>query len=77
MIDSKITAKGQTTLPRAVREALALEAGDHVLYIIQDGEVRIRSVRPIGRLFGMLKNAGPAVTLEEMERAIVEGACEE
>ena len=31
----------------------------------------------IGRLFGMLKNAGPAVTLEEMERAIVEGACEE
>ena len=77
MIDSKITAKGQTTLPRAVREALALEAGDHVLYIIQDGEVRIRSVRPIGRLFGMRKNAGPAVTLEEMERAIVEGACEE
>ncbi len=60
-----------------MREALALEAGDHVLYIFQEGEVRIRSVRPIGRLFGMLKNAGPAVTLEEMERAIVEGACEE
>ena len=60
-----------------MREALALEAGDHVLYIIQEGEVRIRSARPIGRLFGMLKNAGPAVTLEEMERAIVEGACEE
>ena len=60
MIDSKITAKGQTTLPRAVREALAVEAGDQLRYIVQDGEVRIRLVRPIGRLFGMLKNAGPA-----------------
>lgn len=76
MIDSKITTKGQTTLPKAVREALAVEAGDHVRYIIQDGEVRIRAVRPIGRLFGMLKNAGPAVPLEEMEQAIVDGACE-
>ena len=54
-----------------------MEAGDHVRYIIRDREVRIRAVRPIGRLFGMLKNADPAVTLEEMERAIVEGACEE
>ena len=76
MIDSKITAKGQTTLPKAVREALALKAGDHVRYIVQDGNVRIRAVRPIGRLFGILKNAGPAISLDQMEQAIVDGACE-
>ena len=76
MIESGITSKGQTTLPKVVREALSVQAGDRVRYIIQDGEVRIMPVRPIGRLFGMLKHDGPAVTLEEMERAISDGASE-
>ena len=74
MIESGITSKGQTTLPKAVREAHSVQAGDRVRYIIQDGEVRIMPVRPIARLFGVLRHAGPAVTLEEMERAIVYGA---
>ena len=30
----------------------------------------------VSRLFGMLKYEGPPVTLEEMEDAIVSGACE-
>ena len=74
MIESGITAKGQTTLPKAVREALSVHAGDRVRYIISDGEVRIKAVRPIGRLFGILSHDGPPVTLEDMERAIVDGA---
>jgi antitoxin PrlF len=74
MFESKITAKGQTTLPKPVREALSAQAGDRVRYVIQDGEVRIIPVRPIGRLFGVLGHDGPAVTLEDMERAIVDGA---
>ena len=74
MIESGITSKGQTTLPKAVREVHSVQAGDRVRYIIQDGEVRIMPVRPIARLFGVLRHAGPAVTLEEMERAIVYGA---
>ena len=32
--------------------------------------------KPASRLFGMLKYEGPPVTLEEMEDAIVSGACE-
>ena len=32
--------------------------------------------KPASRLFGMLKYEGPPVTLEEMEEAIVSGACE-
>ncbi len=75
MTESGITAKGKTTLPKAVREALGVQAGDRVRYIIQDGEVRIRAVRPIGRLFGVLKHDGPALSLEDMERAIADGAC--
>ncbi len=76
MTESGITAKGQTTLPKVVREALGVQAGGRVRYIIQDGEVRIRAVRPIGRLFGALKHNGPARTMEDMERAIVDGACQ-
>ena len=74
MIESRITAKGQTTLPKSVREALSAQAGDRVRYVIQDGEVRIIPVRSIDRLFGVLRHDGPAVTLEDMERAIVDGA---
>ena len=76
MIESGITSKGQTTLPKAVREALSVRAGDRVRYVIQDREVRILPVRPVSRLFGILRHDGPAATLEDMERAIAEGACD-
>ena len=69
MIESGITSKGQTTLPKAVREALSVQAGDRVRYMIQDGEVRIMPVRPIARLFGVLRHDGPSVALDDMERA--------
>ena len=74
MIESGITSKGQTTLPKAVREALSLKAGDRVRYIIRDGHARIVPVRPLARLFGILQHHGHAVTLDEMEHAIVDGA---
>lgn len=77
MITSAITSKGQTTLPKQVREALGVGAGDRVCYVILDNEVRVLPMRPIGRLFGALKHDGPRVTLEDMERAIAEGACKE
>lgn len=44
---------------------------------ISDGEVRMLPVRPIRRLFGILQHDGPAVTVEEMERATSDGGCEE
>ena len=74
MIESSITKKGQTTLPKPVRETLGVQAGDRVRYVISNGEVRILAVRPISRLFGMLEHNGPAVTLDEMEQAIADGA---
>ena len=74
MIESTITAKGQTTLPKVVREALSVNAGDRVRYVIQDGQVRLLGVRPIKRLYGVLQHHGPAVTLDDMDNAIAEGA---
>ena len=77
MLESAITKKGQTTLPKPVRDTLGLQAGDRVRYVVLDGEVRILPVRPIRRLFGVLKHDGPPVTVEEMERAAADGASEE
>ena len=74
MSESRITAKGQTTLPKAVREALSLNAGDKVRYFVHDGEVRIRKVLPISRLYGALPYDGPPVSIEEMQEAIIASA---
>ena len=74
MPESRITTKGQTTLPKAVREALGVQPGDRVRYIVLDGEVCIRAVRPVQRLFGVLACDGPPVTLDDMQRAIAAGA---
>ncbi len=76
MIESTVTARGQTTLPKRVREALSISPGDKVLYVIQEGEVRMTKARPIKRLSGILKYDGPPVSLEQMDIAIAEGAAE-
>ena len=76
MIQSTITSKGQTTLPKAVRDALGVGPGDRVRYVILDDEVRITPTRPLARLFGVLKHDGPPVTLQDMERAIAEESCD-
>ncbi len=55
MFESSITVKGQTTLPKAVRESLAVKAGDRVRYVILDEGVLIMPVRSTSRLFGSLK----------------------
>ena len=77
MLESSITVKGQTTLPKAVRDSLAVKAGDKVRYVILDEGVLMMPVRPTSRLFGSLKYDGPAVSLGDMDRAIAEGAVEE
>lgn len=66
MLESSITKKGQTTLPKAVRNALGLQAGDRVRYILSDNQVRLLPMRPSGRLFGVLQYEGSTLTLEEM-----------
>jgi AbrB family looped-hinge helix DNA binding protein len=76
MFESSITIKGQTTLPKAVRDSLAVKAGDKVRYVIVDEGVLIMPVRPTSRLFRSLKYDGPTVSVEEMDRAAAEGAIE-
>ena len=39
MIISKLTSKAQTTIPRSVRSALGVAAGDEIAYVIEEGRV--------------------------------------
>ncbi len=77
MIESTVTSKGQTTLPRPVRERLGLQPGDRIRYIFSDGEVRLLKARSVMELEDLLARPGQGVvSLEEMERGIERGALE-
>ena len=42
-----ITAKGQVTIPKAIRDALNLRQGDQLRWDLDDGGVRVRRVSPL------------------------------
>lgn len=74
-MESVITAKGQTTIPKAIREHLHLKPGQRVKYFVHpDGTVVLLPTVPVTVLRGILKWNGPPATLEEMDAAIAEGA---
>ena len=74
-----ITSKGQTTVPKAVREALGLEAGTQVEWVLDDGKATVtpRKALRAADLVGILgpSPVGP-VTIEQMHEAVVEAAVE-
>lgn len=72
MQESTVTIKGQTTLPRQIREALGLKPGDRIRYLLLDGgEVRILRPRPVADLSGALYRKGQEpLSLEDMDAAI-------
>jgi AbrB family looped-hinge helix DNA binding protein len=41
MIITRLTSKSQTTVPKAVREALGVKAGDRVAFLVQGGQARV------------------------------------
>lgn len=49
MLYSKLTSRPQTTLPKEVREALALVPGDVIAYRIEDGRVVLQKASAMDR----------------------------
>lgn len=39
--NAKVMPKGQVTIPKDVRKALGVEAGDRVTFVVSQGEVRM------------------------------------
>jgi bifunctional DNA-binding transcriptional regulator/antitoxin component of YhaV-PrlF toxin-antitoxin module len=77
MLESKVFANGSATLPKPVREALGVEAGDSIRYIISENGVQVLRTRSVNELAGMLaRDDQAAVSLGEMQDTITRGAIE-
>ena len=77
MYQSTVIAEGQTTLPKPFREALEVEAGDTLRYIISEGTVQVLRLRSVAELAGMLARDGQAlISLDDMDDAIAQGEIE-
>ena len=73
---AKVTAKGQITIPRAVRKELKLEKGDTVQFLRQGDRVTMtKRENRIEAAFGLCR-ARRSASLQEMEEAIQQGALE-
>jgi AbrB family looped-hinge helix DNA binding protein len=77
MAVATLTSKGQTTIPKQVREHLKLNPGDKLDFVIETGgRVVIRPAKlDVRELKGMLKRRdGKVLSVEEMNAAIARGA---
>jgi antitoxin PrlF len=76
MTIATLTSKGQTTIPKLVREHLKLSAGDKLDFVIEsEGRVVIRPAKlDVRELKGLLKRTdGKVLSTEDMNAAIARG----
>ena len=81
MKTSKVTRKYQTTIPRAVVEALGVKPSDRLVYEIEDGRVTLRArTGRVVDLAGKFARFGTRPrqphTIREMNEAIAAAAVE-
>jgi AbrB family looped-hinge helix DNA binding protein len=69
-----LTSKGQLTLPKAIRDELQLHAGAKLDFVVdKDGTLRVRPLRPLSSLFGLLHRPGmKPLTVADIDAAIGE-----
>lgn len=77
MATAKLTAKGQITLPKEIRDRLHLETGDRVEFVVEDADrvfLRPATLR-VTELKGLLHREGRRpVSIEAMNAAIARRA---
>jgi AbrB family looped-hinge helix DNA binding protein len=56
-LTSRLTSKGQATIPADVRKALNLKTGDRVLFELKGGTVSLRRAEKLDRGFMALADA--------------------
>ncbi|MET4699393.1 antitoxin PrlF [Constrictibacter sp. MBR-5] len=78
MVSAVMTSKGQTTIPKAVRDKLRLKPGDRLEFLLQRNGTLVVVPKnvPLSALKGCLPRPERTVTVEEMNEAVVEAAVE-
>ncbi len=79
MNKTRLSSKGQVIIPKSSRDAHHWEAGQELIVIDTEEGVLLKPAKPappatLDELAGCLKYSGPAKSLEDMERAIQQGA---
>ncbi len=66
---TRLSSKGQVVLPKAVREALGLKAGDELLVRVEDGTLRLipKRKQSLSEVLDRLPGHAPKVAYEEPE----------
>lgn len=69
---SKVTSKGQVTVPEEIRRALQIEQGDRLEWLpTREGRVEVRKVQgTMSAIVGMLGVPRRSATTEEMDDAV-------
>jgi len=70
MQQATLTSKGQITIPKLVRDSLALHAGDKIEFVLtENNEVLLKPVtKKVDEVFGRLfRTDRPAVDIAEMD----------
>ena len=76
-MESSITAKGQATIPKPIRDYLGLKPGDRIKFFMHpNGSVVLLPKLPVTALRGMVEPRRPPVTIEEIDEAAASGAAE-
>lgn len=72
MPTATLTTKGQITIPKEVRDALGLEAGDRVEFVAEEEGVYkvVAATKDVRHLKGLVPKPKKPVSIEEMNRAI-------
>jgi len=79
MPTATITSKGQNTIPKEVRDALGLDTGHRVSFVVRENgvvEMHPENV-DLMSLCGIFKPAVQGVTIEDMKEAVRRGAAGE
>jgi AbrB family looped-hinge helix DNA binding protein len=73
---STMTSKGQTTVPKQVRDALGLNEGTQLDWIVKDGQaiVKPRTLRAVDLAGFLGKSPVGPVSIEEMDAAAAAAA---
>jgi AbrB family looped-hinge helix DNA binding protein len=67
---TKVTRKGQVTVPVEIRRALGLKEGDPVEFILDDGVARIEAAQSVvERTRGIFKSNLPPLTERQLKDA--------
>lgn len=76
MSTATLTSKGQTTIPKDIRDHLRLKAGDRLDFVLQPdgGVLMVPATIHARKLKGLLPRPKKPVSLEQMEKAIRDAA---